>query len=435
MNKFDFFINAMRAEMYRRTAWVISAFALIQESHEYWKEDPYPYRIVQTPAGHYFVDPEKDNQLTLITDAEAGQIIFDLSVNFALAAGTIPNLQENIISNYGNLLLNWAVLVYPLGDRIPYQRQRVSPGQLQDLVLKKFVDEPPEGVARDPDLIYPDEYVKFAEAAYHLENISQIVVPAGSEKAMMTHPDMKKTRERLYRENEGRLHDPAVIAQIIAELEVLDRQWLEDDPDAMGFYIKSKTFNTVRRKLFTTMGSETGFGDGVNVVPIEKPLTEGWDINAFPAMNDALRAGSYNRGALTMLGGVEVKGLLRAASNIRISSKDCGSRVGNPWLITPKTREKFLGFSVITPTGSEKLTEENIDSHMGNYVRLRSAMFCHNEKTDYCETCLGDRLSLNPTGLFTVISQIGSTMLYIFMSAAHSSALQVQKLDWKESIG
>lgn len=39
-------------------------------------------------------------------------------------------------------------------------------------------------------------------------------------------------------------------------------------------------------------------------------------------MIDSLRAGSFNRGAQTVLGGVAFKELLRASSNLRIGADD-----------------------------------------------------------------------------------------------------------------
>ena len=81
--------------------------------------------------------------------------------------------------------------------------------------------------------------------------------------------------------------------------------------------------------------------------PITKSLAEGWDITKFPEMMDGSRAGSYSRGAETMLGGEQVKWLLRTSSNMRITQKDCGSRLGYRMQVTPTTIKQLVGFSIV----------------------------------------------------------------------------------------
>lgn len=434
MKKRDFFLLAMHAQEYRRTAWVVSAFAQIYEGPEAWKADPYPYRIVQTPTGIFYVDADNTANLIALEDATPGAAPFAFKDKVDLKAGDLPNLHEDLQSNYGNLLFNWICVVYPFGTKIDYLRGRVSPRQLEKLVLSRYKENPENGV-RDEKAIYTDEWLRLANAAFHLENFSQLCVPAGSERAMVTHPGMKELRDRLYEENKERLHDPSVVADIVSKLGALDKEWLKDDEDAMGFLIKEKSFATVRRKLFTTMGSEAGLEDSVRVEPIKAPLSEGWDIDSFAALNNTLRAGSFNRGAQTMLGGEQVKWLLRASSNLRVAGKDCGSRIGNQVTVTADTLNKYIGFSAILSEGIEKLEKENIGNYIGKTIRIRSPMFCQYEKTDFCETCIGDRLSLNPTALFSAISNIGSTMLLLFMASAHSKPITVAKMEYLESIG
>jgi len=432
--KHEFFNQAMRAQEYRRTAWVVSAFSRIYEGPDDWKQDPYPYRIVQTPTATYYVNPENTTQLIQIDDAPVGEAPFQFEEKVYIKAGEIPNLHEDITTTYGNLLYNWLCIVYAFGSKIDYIRGRVTPGQIEKMVLERYEDYPPEGVSKNPTAIYTDEWLRCANAHFHLENFSQLAVPAGSEKSMVTHPDMAKVRRQLYEENKDRLHDPAVIASIIAKLKALDKEWLKDDKDAMGFLIKNKSFETVRRKLYYTIGAEQGLEDGVAVKAIERPLVEGWDVSAFPELLNTARAGSFNRGAQTQLGGVEVKTLLRASSNIRVAGTDCGSRLGVEARLTNENSRYYVGHTVILEDGTEKLTKENIGSYLGKTVRVRSAMYCQFPKTGYCEVCIGDKLSLNPTGLFTAISQIGSTMLGIFMSAAHAKPLVVEHMDYMTSI-
>lgn len=425
MNKLDFFILAMKAGMYQHVKWVISAFSKIVEGPEDWKQDPYPYRIVQTPTAYFFVDPDNNNQLTLLEDVDLNNPPFTAQERIQLDPSDIENLSEPIESCYGNLLFNYQCLVYPFGSKVPYLTGRVSSSRLEKEVLKRYKFDTNLNEPKDPNFIYTDEYLKMCDAVFHLENYMQLFTPAGSEKSMTSHPDMRKVRDQLFEENKDHLHDPTVYAGISSQLEKLDKEWLADDPDSMNFYLKSKSFKVVRRKLFETIGSDAGLSDGIEINPVRRSLSEGWDADVFVQLNNASRAGSFSRGAETMLGGEQVKWLLRGSANIMITEDDCGSKLG----IEHEIKDSHVGFTIIENNKQTTLTQENISSYLGRTLSMRSAMFCKLLKTDYCKTCVGPRLSLNPTAAFTAISRIGDTMLAISLAAAHSGAIEVQEMD------
>lgn len=441
MNKAEFFLAAMHAEEFRRRAWVISAFSLIQEGHDAWKKDPYAYRIVQTPSGHFFVDPDNGNQLTMIADAKAGEPIFHVKEHVSLQLGDVVNLQTALTSTYGRLLFNYTALIYPFGGKIPYVNQQITPSQLEAIILPRLKDDLKEGEVPEIQArslsgrdIYVSEYLAFCDAMFSLAGLTQLCVPAATRKSMVPAPGIKELRIKLIAENKDRLHDPAVIAKIDAELVAYDRAYLKDDA-SMGFLIGKKSFDIVRKKQFGMHGAETGLSEGVEVELIERSLSEGWDISKFPAMNNSLRAGSYNRGAQTMLGGESVKWLLRASSNITAKADDCGSRMGNVVKIDGKNLDFLIGFHVVTDTGSiEVPDEEAAKQYVGKTVMVRSPMYCQLEKTDYCKCCVGARLGANPTALSSAVSEYGSAFLSIYMAAAHGKALQLAHMDFKTAI-
>lgn len=426
MDKFDFFILAMKAGMYKKVAWVITAFSKIQESPVEWKKDPYDYRIVQTPTGYLFVDPQNNGELTLIEDIENPSLpLFDPKERININGNHIENLHEEIESCYGNLLFNYQCLVFPFGSKIPYMRGRVTAQQLEKEVLARYKDLP---TIEDtgPNDITTLEYLKMCDAVFHLENYMQLFTPAGSEKSMTTHPGMRKLRDELFEKYKDSLHDPAVFSKISSELEALDREWLAGDPDSMDFYLKSKSFKVVRRKLFETIGADTGFDEGIGVEPIKRSLHEGWNDEDFARLNDTQRAASYSRGAETALGGEQVKWLLRASSNLTVTEGDCGTKLGVEHIVD----KNMLGFTAILPDGKQKVLDESLmGQYLGKVLKLRSPMFCKLDKTEYCKTCVGPRLALNPTSMFTSLSKIGDVMILISLAAAHSSSIEVQELD------
>lgn len=452
MNKLDFFLKAMKAEEYRRRAWVTSAFSLIREGPDDWKKNPYAYRIVQTPVGHFFVDPENGNQLSPIDEFVAGQPPFLIKDKIRIGIKhDVPNNFRQVKSSseefdtdttYGNLLFNFVCIIYPFGKKIPYLTGRVSPSQIEKLIIKRLKDTPESDDLRDKDgevpyqdqAIYVDEYLKYCNAAFYLAGFTQLCVPAASPKSMTAAPGIVELKAKLIEENKERLSDPAVIAKIAAELVAYDREYLKGDASE-GFLINDKSFNVVRSKLFGMQGGDAGLGDGDVVEFIPNSLSQGMDPKHFPAANNSLRAGSFNRGSETQLGGEAVKWLLRASSNMAVTVQDCGSRLGNTIDVNGTNYEWLVGFHVLADGGTEFVPDsDSAKSYMGKHLVVRSPMFCKLENNDYCVTCVGARLAENPTALSAAVAQYGSAMMQIFMSKMHQSALQLAKMDYNTAI-
>jgi hypothetical protein len=450
MDKRTFFMRAMGAQEYRRRAWVISAFSQTRESPDAWKADRYAWRIVQTPAAHFFVDPDRDLELTLIDDAMSGQPPFAFRETIELKAGEVPNLTGDIRTTYGNTLFNFLVLVYAFGDRVGFQPGRVNAEQLEAHVLSRMVDDPVDGAkdssppvkkgpaaGREPGIkapLYANEYVKFSNAMFQLTAFTQLCVPATTRKTMQAAPGIFELRDRLLQENRDRLDDPAVVAGIMKELVNYDKEYLKGDEGA-NFLITKKSWDVVRTRLFSMMGMEAGFGDLTKAGLIQTSLSEGWDISKFPAMNDTLRAGSYKRGAETALGGELVKWLLRVSANLGVTQEDCGARLGLEMMVDEDNLYKLPGSSVVTSSGHERIdSEEAARRYLGEKIMLRSPMFCVLPKTDYCAVCAGARLSLNPTALSVAISDYGSTFMGLSLGAMHGKVLETARMDYRKSI-
>lgn len=434
MNSLDFFLAAMAVDCYKLRDWIISAFSLVAEGPEDWKADPYPYRIVQTPDGIWFVNPEDRSNLIKITDAEPGKPPFVANTRINLKAGQIPNLDQDIETTYGRVLFNYMVLVYPFGNKIPYQNKpNMSPSYIENLYIGRFQDTPPPGAPRDAKFIYADEHIKCQDAFFSLPSYSLLWVPTASEKALTAPDNNAELKASLIEQNKDTLRDPATIAGIAKALQQNDAEYLKGD-ESEGFLITDKSRKIVRSKLFLMMGGEAGFEDSSEIDFIPNSLTEGWQIEKIPAMYNTSRAGSYNRGAQTQLGGEAVKSLLRASSNLTVTIDDCGSRLGIRTVLTPEMKNSYLGNSVVTKAGHEQLTEENFSNYLGKEIMVRSPQYCVLDKTDYCKVCVGPKLAMNPTGLSVAVSDYGNVILLLFMKAMHGKELATAKMDYRKAI-
>lgn len=428
MLKNDFFLAAMKAELYKKKSFVISAFSLIREDISKWKQDPYLYRIVQTPTGNFFVNEKQE--LTLIEDSLQGEPVLKFKDAIELKVNQIPNLKKDITSTVGNVLFNYCCIINPFGNKIEYVEGKVNINSIESDIVKRLNDNEKDFSKRNEKTIYVDEYLKYSDSLLYLTNFTQLCVWAGTEKTMTPPPGLKEFKATLFEKYKDQLNDPTVIAMIDAELVAFDNEYLKGDPGE-NFLMDGKP-RKARKRLFLMYGAETGFDATVNVDLIKNSLNEGWEIDKFPTMNNALRAGSYYRGAETQLGGESVKWLLRASSNLNVTSDDCGSRIGKQFLVTQQNTKKLIGFNIITQDGIKEITEDtDTSSYLGKKIMVRSPMYCKLDKTDFCKICIGKKLSLNPTGLSLAVSEYGSKFMLIFMSKMHSKALSLAKIDYK----
>ena len=60
MNRLDYLKFALNLKLYKKLDWLISAFSIISESSDKWKENPYEGRIVQEQFGTFYVNAEKE---------------------------------------------------------------------------------------------------------------------------------------------------------------------------------------------------------------------------------------------------------------------------------------------------------------------------------------------------------------------------------------
>lgn len=438
MNKREFFLAAMKADEARREESVIALFCLTREGPDDWKQNPYPYRVVQTPTGFFYVDPNNTTQLLKIEDAKPNEAMFNvrdvLEITKADGIANYTQSDAKLTTTYGELLANYICLIYPFGNKIPYINSKFNPKKIEDLIVVRLKDNPKDESERNENDIYVDEYLKFCDAMFYIGSLSVICVPAASAKTITAPPGIVEYRNKLLEENKDRLSDPAVIARIDKALTEYDKEYMKGDVGE-GFLIKDKQFAIVRKKLFGMHGAEVGLEDKVELELIKNSLSEGWDVDAFPAMNNSLRAGSYDRGAQTMLGGEAFKWLQRASSNITVSADDCGTKLGMLINIDESNLHAIVGFNLLIDNQNVLVPDmEAAKKYIGKEVMVRSPMFCQMDKTDFCKACVGENLANTPTGLSVAITGFGSTMLAISLAGAHAKQLALAKLDYKKSI-
>lgn len=445
MTKAEFFIKAMQAGRLKDKDWILKAFSVVFPNE---KDKNTPFNIIPFSTGvktgrvgsdidYRFIGPDgEDVYLTdYMRDKSAIEPVYRLKDRLTIKKGDIENLKKpSIETNYGNLLTNWLLLVYPFGDIIEYMEGRFSlAGSIEPILVKKLTSEPKDG-KYEPGVIYVSMYNKYRKAASLIAGLSQLCVPSATEKSMSTHPDMEKLKAELLEKYKGRLDDPAVIAEMEAAMIKLDAEWLKGDP-AEGFLIDSKSRTVVRKKTFMWTGLETAFTDGTGGKLLATNLSDGISLKDLPEHANNLREGSFDRGAETALGGDEVKKMLDITQNATIAEDDCGTKIGFPMNLSEDVAKISIGQYIFEKGGKETLlTDDNIKSYIGKDIVLRTAYFCKTARSSVCKKCIGTTYAEHPTGIATAISNVGSTFMYIFMGSMHAKALETATFDYRKHI-
>lgn len=434
MTRREFIIDVFKhSQVWTKADWVFSLFTIVADNNVDQITEPYDYQI-SVSSGKYvyylnntwnvFLDnPSTDRPLVL---PEEG-IQLNNQSELIQKVESFP-LQTSL----GTFFVNHYCLVYPFGDKIPYQNGKLSIGGFEKLISPLVKDDNDKDIK--PTDVTVDEAKKFMNACSAIAGFSNISTPSATKYTMQPAPGIENLRRELIEKYKDKLHDPAIVALIEKQLVEYDKAFQTQDPEG-GFYINDKAFNVSRKKLFVMNGLEQSELSGGEKTFIETSLSEGWDVSKLPAMIDSLRDGSYNRGAMTALGGEAVKFIFRIFAATRISEEDCGSTIG---ILTPLTKNninQYIGNTIILPNKQQvKLDKTNMMTYVGQTLPLRSPGTCKTAHSNFCLTCLGEQLRNNEGSLAALASEVGSKMLGIFMKKMHGVALTTTPWDWNNTI-
>ena len=432
MLKRDYFIKAANHGAWRYRLWILTTFAVTNQSNVDWKADPFPYRYVHNEEGHFFVDPEDNTKLVPIDDAPDGGVLFGVTETFILRQGEFPNNQTDLKTTYGNALFN-AVAIFSCFDAtIPYVNKRLNPGGVEKLYVSKIVSNPKLGE------VVPEGSVTVAQVQDHLaamfdviQNLDKLCVQSASPKMLSVDPSVIEYRDKWLAENQDKLTDLTAVADFIKTLVEMDKATFKGDP-AEGFFIKGKQFDVVRLRVHILHGVEHSFDQDGTFQLVTKSLSEGWDLKHFAELNNSLRDGSYNRGSKTALGGEAVKFFYRRYQNSRLIPGDCGTPITIRRLVTKSNADRLVGNFYQDDTGALiRLDNSNVTAFIGKRIKMRDPAGCRAGGFDCCEVCFGDAIDDTPNAMANVYAEVASKFMSIFMAKMHGTSLKTAHYDFK----
>lgn len=450
MDKFSYFLYAVKQGCIGRTHWVKSAFSPMEHEvydpgkHQLLPPDTpallldqaltYPGRLFRlgkdekaSEVGFIHWDENQEQVVTPLGKLGEMSSVFMFKEKITIDETMIPTVSGQLETCYGNFMVNWLLFYLPFGKKIPFQTGKLDGGKCDKIVNGKFARSvPKDDKDRDPNLIYVDEYLVYQKNASYLDNWSAFSTASMTLMSLTPRPEVTKFIKDSLKE----LGHPPTVAELAAIEEKaakLDKELIKGTEDEN--FLVSKNYNVNRKKMYYIYGLEEGFGLSTIV---EQPLSAGIKAEDLPDYANALRAGSFNRGAQTALGGVGVKRANQIFSAIRIAGEDCGDKEGFPF--TAYVPNDLKGTYVFMKDGIRLLEENEIEGLLGKEVRIRSPMTCKQKTPHYCAKCVGTDIAMLPNGVHNTVAAIMSREMLIFMKAMHGKSLSTVEYDIDRSL-
>ena len=428
---------AIKYGRWKTMIWVISLFAVkLNRKYDPKTSRPYDLVVLDTDPTSIYCVLEDTTKTMKIEGLNPHEPPFSVNDKIVLAPGDLANVKETIATTCGTVILNAITLVDPFGAKIPFIAKRLDES-LDSLVISMWDDNPDlyGTPGEDPTKVYVDEVLKYLTNMTHISAFTQICSPAASKKAITVSKTVLARRDELIAQHGENLKDPAILAKVVDELAKLDMADFKDDP-ASGFFLGSKSFYVNRMKQYIMYGLEYGFDKtDPNPALILTSLSDGMDTATFTKQVDGSRAGSYDRGSQTALGGARVKEIYRALQNLKIIDGDCGTSVGLNTYIKPYNINQLVGrLGISATTGEPKaLTKRMLEANVGKRLMIRSFMGCK-MLPNVCSTCIGKSYASNPDGAPIIVAQPPSVMMNDMMKSMHGRALKTARFNYLVSL-
>lgn len=422
MNKLDFFLQALNAGAGKRRRWVLRAFSVAFND----LPEPEAWDIVHRDNKVYGYVPDDNGnlELVLIEGCDYRKIPYIYhDVVGPIAKGQIPHARDVINeTTYGEIFLNYIMGFYVSGTIIEYLvGPGITPRHYERIYAERMKSNPEDGNFEE-GVLYVDHWKLCGKAAGVLASY-EMFIPSLSVHALTPPPNNNALRKKLLEEAGDTISDPVVQARIQDELIKNYKEYIKGTP-AEGVIYSNKSIGTAIKRMFLTYGTELGFGTDGRGVLIEKSLSEGIQIDQYPAIVNSLRSGAYSRGALTALAGEDVDLTARAMQNVGVVEGFCGTK---DTYAQPITKE-YIGRSILVGDERIEITPENFKQYENTIQELFSPLYCKQSHHDVCSVCIGRKLATYENALGSEVGGIPAAMFDAMMGSAHAKEVKLANL-------
>lgn len=422
MDKRDWLIKACNAQAWDRLIWRLSIFtvSIFPEN-----QTPEEYDIDYRDGKAYSF---MDGDWVELKGVAHDEAIFIPEDVFTLYPDEYPRHKETIKTTVGRYVYNWMVVHYAFGEKFMYDNTGLEPNdfarRLYGMCLEYEDDPLPKG-KEEKDVVRPSEVGRFVQGVMETAPMCMGIVPTGTLRSLQTHPDLYKVRDALLEKHKDELDDPAVVVKIQKVLDDLDTEWLEQD-QSIDFF-RSKKSRMRRRKLLIMHGIESAFREDGKYDLIPTSLIEGGDLTKLVAKFNAVREGSYDRGAETAKGGEQVRIIQMIFQNHKIVPGDCKTKVYHRAYLNELNYKRYIGMNEVTANGVVPLTEERLKERVGKFVDIRRPILCQMPHIDTCAACSSAAKAEQQRAVAADIASGASNVMGAAMSSMHGSDTEVSE--------
>jgi hypothetical protein len=343
--------------------------------------------------------------------------LYGIKDKITLSTNTFPNIDRDLITNIGQVLINEYFFVYAAGDRVKFVQGKINNKVISKIHTALITDSTVDEVTRK------ETYLRYFEGANFATIFEEISVVAASLRAMTASKAVLELRAKLLEEYKDQLENPQVLATIDEALSAADREYLKGDV-AEAWFTSGKMIDVVRKKLFGLQGGiERLGGDGIDFV--SNSLVDGYRPEDLPAIINQLRSGSYDRGASTGLGGYAAEMMGRINQSVQLIDQDCGVSIGKREIVND-----YIDLSGRYEVGShEPITEESQKAMIGKRIILRDPTACKAPDGNVCRVCMGDKEASSTIGIQPRTMAMANVFLKISLSMFHGTASKTNVID------
>lgn len=428
MKATDYLIYAAKRRCYTERAWIVSCFAMTPPKQPNEPIDPdkaFPGMLIREVFGCFYLDDDLNRHPLEIDPSRKDKPIFHKYDKLTLSPSDFPFIgKDPIETTVGRFILNMVTVFEPFYGRLPYINRAFTPSVIENIIAKSYHDTLPMGQEKESGKFYVDEGERFSQAVNYLEQFSKIFSGSVTRAGVLPPPGRKEFMKELLKRYEGKLSDPIEMVKFQTEVSDFDLKYLkETDPDFMRF--ANGKILEARVKAYLTQGGEINeFADSMKMTPILTPLEDGISLSPdqFVAAANTVRYGSFSRGAETVNGGVVAKALQNALDTWRITSDDCGTKLGINHQYHEDEVNELVGRYVILGGKPVLVSDlEQAKAFADKSVMVRSPQYCLKIGTESCEICSGQKLSKYRDGQIIPAMEVSAGIMNDSLKKMHST--------------
>lgn len=434
MNKYDYLFESFNQGAYKKKAFLLSIFSVIDES-ENIKLIKAPYALMKEEGKGFFINGQGEK--IFIDDFDPTVALFDKNEPLTVKVDT-PTWNMDVgetKTTIGRFLFNICVLYEAFNNKVKYIDDQTNGGKLRSIISDMMVDNPEvSGVDVPEDKASVDECLKVTKQLDYLEGLNHVFVKASSYDLFTIHPDIIKLRDELLAklEAEGKLDDEIAVAEVIDILVAKDAEVQYNGP-SKDLFIKHDFIANSRKKMFLLFDMVPDFNTGKYRL-LKNSLQEGWDFNQMDAYANTAISASFDRGVGTARGGTEFKIGILLTNGIKVIEGDCKTTRTESLTINKLNSKGWVGGFYVDQGTLVEITDGNVKGVIGKAVNMRVPQYCKQPEGNLCSTCCGVKLGALKDRISSEVALIFTTYMLTSMKAMHVSKLNTVEVEVADMI-